>query len=60
MMGTRRGSEERTGRRKSLATIGMRGSAAKRKRIVEDSMSATNVERQDTEERNVGKSEHVL
>jgi hypothetical protein len=58
-MEIRKGSEGRIGRKKSLATIGTRGSAVKRKRIVEDSMSVTSVVKPDTRERSVGRLERV-
>ena len=53
-----KGRKERTGKETNHVTNGMTTNAVKRKRIVEDYMSATSVERADTEERSV-ESEQV-
>ena len=54
-----RGREERIGGGTNLVTNGMMVNAVKRKRSVEDSTSVTNVEKVDTEERNVRRLEIV-
>ena len=51
-------SVEGVGREKSLAIIGTKENAVKRKRTVEEDMFVTSVERGDTKERNVGKPEN--
>ena len=57
-IGIREESVEGVGREKSLAIIGTKENAVKRKRTVEEDMFVTSAERGDTKERNVGKPEN--
>ena len=57
-IGIREESVEGVGREKSLAIIGTKENAVKRKRTVEEDMFVTSAERGDTKGRNVGKPEN--